>query len=364
MTPPIENYIDTLPESPIRVGLAPVQSAVHCLLLFSETDSTSGLSSWVMETVQKMSEQEKIDNNKIIFGFYNAIVPDENWESFPAYLAYLEKMDPVALRDKMILSYFKHACSKGVKKERTIEEVIDSEDSYLNFLKSAFDASIINEELERWAYHYVINPPAMKELIINHLNHMWDKYLKPSWDKGFGTLQKSVESFQEIDFSQMDNMEAAKFITGRQAFNEHFEKRITNAKKLLFVPSIHIGPYLGKFMLGDTIGIFFGARTPENVVSDSPELSQMDLYVRLNAMADETRLRILKYIAENGEVNSTEIISALDLSQSAASRHLTQLTATGFLEAHRVNSAKHYSLQDASILQTLETIKSFLNISQ
>ena len=40
-------------------------------------------------------------------------------------------------------------------------------------------------------------------------------------------------------------------------------------------------------MLGETVGIFFGARTPENVVSDSPELSQIDLYVRLNAMADE-----------------------------------------------------------------------------
>ena len=364
MTPPIENFIDTLPNSHIRVGLAPVQSAIHCLLLFAESDSTSGLSTWVMETTQKMSEQEKSKNHKIIFGFYNAIVPDKNWESFPAYLAHLEAMTPVALRDKMVLYYFKYAKSKGDKTERTIAEVIESEEHYLHFLKSAFDESIVNESLERWAYQYVVDPPAMKALIINHLTHMWNTYIKPSWEKGLPTLQKSVDSFQEIDFSQMDNIEAAKLITGRQAFNDHFEERIKNAKELLFSPSLHIGPYLGKFMLGETVGIFFGARTPENVVSDSPELSQMDLYVRLNAMADETRLRILKFIVENGEVSSTDIINALDLSQSAASRHLSQLTATGFLEAHRVNSAKYYSLQDTGILQTLETMKSFLKLSQ
>ncbi len=364
MTPPIENYIDTLPNSHIRVGLAPVLSAIHSLLLFGESDNTSGLSSWVMETLEKMSEQEKNDNNKIIFGFYNAIIPEENWESFPAYLAHLQAMNPVALRDKMILAYFKYAKIKGDPTERKIEEVIASEESYLNFLNAAFDDSIVDETLERWAYQYVIDPPAMKAIIINHLSHMWDTYLKSSWEKGFATLQKSVDSFQEIDFSQMDNIEAAKLITGRQAFNDHFENRIKNAKELLFAPSLHIGPYLGKFMLGETVGIFFGARTPDNMASDNPELSQMDLYVRLNAIADETRLSILKFISDKGEASSADIITALDLSQSATSRHLTQLTAIGFLQAHRVNSAKYYTLLDTSILQTLETFKSFLNLPQ
>jgi ArsR family transcriptional regulator len=110
------------------------------------------------------------------------------------------------------------------------------------------------------------------------------------------------------------------------------------------------------------LGLIFGARLPEDTETQSPTLSQAELYVRLNALADENRLQILQFIAERGEACSTEIIKHLDLSQSAASRHLTQLTATGYLTARRKDGAKCYQLDKDRILNTLETIKGFLKL--
>ena len=92
----------------------------------------------------------------------------------------------------------------------------------------------------------------------------------------------------------------------------------------------------------------------------APELSQADIYVRLSALADETRLRILRHIANEGESCSGDIMEALDLSQSAASRHLKQLTATGYLAARRNDGAKCYQLDRNRITNTLDTVKVFL----
>jgi DNA-binding transcriptional ArsR family regulator len=48
------------------------------------------------------------------------------------------------------------------------------------------------------------------------------------------------------------------------------------------------------------------------------------------------------------------------MSQSATSRHLTQLTAAGFLSTRRLDGAKCYKLNKERIANTLDTVKSFL----
>jgi hypothetical protein len=50
----------------------------------------------------------------------------------------------------------------------------------------------------------------------------------------------------------------------------------------------------------------------------------------------------------------------LELSQSAASRHLRQLTATGYLVERRSQVAKCYSLNPARVDDTLRALKRFL----
>ncbi|MBT3338141.1 MAG: winged helix-turn-helix transcriptional regulator [Anaerolineae bacterium] len=360
MVPPIDNFIETPARTRIRVGLAPVQNAIHSLLLLTKTEELSGLGDWVIQTAQKLSPEELHQHYRVMIAFYHAILPQQRWSSFPVYLNHLAQMDPIALRDKMIDSYFGLSMHKEISAQFTNETAIASEDNYIAFLEERFGTKYIDDDLERWAYGYVVDPPAMQELIVTHLQKYWQEHLAIEWERVLPILQKAVNAFQHVDFTQMGNFDAAEYVTGQALSAGHWEKKCQEAEGLYFAPSLHVGPYLGKFFEENSLGFIFGARLPDNAPIHAPELSQADIYVRLNALSDETRLQMLKYISNQGESCSTEIINALDLSQSAASRHLTQLTATGYLLARRVDGAKCYRLDKDRIGNTLDTVKAFL----
>jgi DNA-binding transcriptional ArsR family regulator len=361
MPTPIESFIEaTRPR--IKVGLAPVHNAIHSLLLLTEAERLSGLGDWVIKTANQLSIEEAKKHNAVMQGFYFAILPRQDWRSFPLYLQHLEEMEPENLRRILFQGYTNFPIKDDVLEIITPEEAFSSADKYIQFLLQRFDDSKFDEKLERWAYEYIIDPPAMQELIVTHLRKYWDLYLQPEWERILPTLQKAVDALSSVDFSQMDNYEAVKFVIGQAAADEKWEHTCEKTDGLYFVPSLHVGPYVGKFKMDDHLGIIFGAGSLDSIAIAAPELSQADIYVRLNALADENRLQILKYISDNGESCSTEIIDVLDLSQSAASRHLTQLTAIGYLTARRKNGAKCYQLDKERIGSTLETIKGYLNI--
>ena len=83
--------------------------------------------------------------------------------------------------------------------------------------------------------------------------------------------------------------------------------------------------------------------------------------MRLNAMADDTRLHILELMAKEGELGAKEIIARLDLSQSSASRHLRQLSATGYLIERRHEGAKVYRLNRDRIKNIARSIERFVD---
>jgi len=62
------------------------------------------------------------------------------------------------------------------------------------------------------------------------------------------------------------------------------------------------------------------------------------------ALGDETRLKILAYILENGEHCVLELCAALNLTQTNASRHLARLRAEGILRDRREAQCIFYSL--------------------
>jgi DNA-binding transcriptional ArsR family regulator len=113
-------------------------------------------------------------------------------------------------------------------------------------------------------------------------------------------------------------------------------------------------------MVNRTLYLLFGARQPQGAVNLSPELSRSELLVRVTALADDTRLRILHFIAQNGEQRSPDVIRHLNLSQSAASRHLQQLSATGYLVERWREGSKWYSLNPDRIDDTFRALSRFL----
>ncbi len=360
----------------IQISLEPVKNILYSMLLIEKSRVLSGINHWPIDTFNSLSREEGIRHRLIFNGFYFTIMPTRSWTSFPDYLKHLENKDPNAIIDKLLRSYLKKAnpLPDCIKKFLTEDEdinrdlILESEASYLTFLNCLNETPAnccceVDIELEKEAYSLMKTPLAMRNTIVKHLQMVWDIYLAKEWTDVKGIGLDSVNSFNHIDFSNKDIFEVIKLITDKDCrviFKNYTLNRMKTIKRFIFVPSPHVGPYVNKFFQGDSMWIFFGARVPSGSNFEAPWLDHQGIITNLGALADSTRLKIVKHIATIGERSSVEIIQDLNLSQSAASRHLKQLSATGLLIERRGMGGKFYSINVDRINATFESVKNYL----
>lgn len=78
-----------------------------------------------------------------------------------------------------------------------------------------------------------------------------------------------------------------------------------------------------------------------------------------SALADPRRILIL-YMLSNEPKNVSEIAKELNISQPAASRHLSLLRERGILTSKREGQAVVYILQDNRIIEALDLLRGVL----
>ncbi len=72
----------------------------------------------------------------------------------------------------------------------------------------------------------------------------------------------------------------------------------------------------------------------------------MDIFLKtVAALNDETRVKILKFINQNGEVCVCDIENSFEMIQSRISRHLKILKEGGFLRVERRGTWAYYSVR-------------------
>ena len=79
-----------------------------------------------------------------------------------------------------------------------------------------------------------------------------------------------------------------------------------------------------------------------------PELSdqlEKDLVQVFKLLSDETRLRVLMYLAREGELHVTALCDKLNQSQPAVSHHLALLRVSGLIESRREGKHNFYSVR-------------------
>ncbi|MBD3808750.1 MAG: winged helix-turn-helix transcriptional regulator [Epsilonproteobacteria bacterium] len=73
----------------------------------------------------------------------------------------------------------------------------------------------------------------------------------------------------------------------------------------------------------------------------------MDIFLKtIGSINDETRVRILRFINENGKVCVCDIENSFQMIQSRISRHLKILKEGGFLKVERRGTWAYYSIRD------------------
>ena len=306
-----------------------------------------------------MSKKERENHMLALIGFFFALLPDEGQITFPAYLNQLEKTEATALRDKM-LNVYANLWQKENTPDVNWDQVLASPDSYIEFLRTRFGDEYVDVKLEKQAYDYVIDPPAMKDFLVGHMTWLWKTHFEQEWKRTEPMLLESVRSFKDTDLSSMSRVEAASFVTGQDVSNAKWCQKMDDVESVVFIPSPHIGPYVHAHAINNTLQVFFGARQPEGAANRIPELERNEIVARLSALADDTRLHILQLVSEKGEIRVQEILEVINLSQPSVSRYLTQLTASGYLQERREGGAKVYSINKDRIDKTLKAVSAFL----
>ena len=362
MPAPDSTFALSPPQAVVTVALEPVHNILNSMILLNKAGDTSGYGEWVTKTAVSLSPELAHNNLLVLEGLHYAVIPKRSWPSFPAYLTHLAEVDPTSLRDAILSAYSNITCEGEEMPLSHPTDMLATLGTFLDYLQARFSPDHINLQIESEAYLLLKEPPAMRDIIVTHLQRMWDNYFAAEWMRITPMLQSSVTAFQQIDFTRQTPLEATRQIIGQEV-PEGWKKMLEGVEldQLIFVPSAHIGPYLRVFKANGLAWLFFGARLPQGVQISSPDLSRSELLVRLNALADDTRLRILHLLGQQGELCSRDIMIELDLSQSAVSRHLQQLSATGYLSERRIEGAKCYSLGLERIQDTFQALEYFLS---
>lgn len=94
---------------------------------------------------------------------------------------------------------------------------------------------------------------------------------------------------------------------------------------------------------------------------DLPNQLEKDLVQVFKLLSDETRLRILLYLAREGELHVTALCDKLGQSQPAVSHHLALLRVAGLIEARRDGKHNFYSIRAGHFHRIMAEL--FQNIS-
>jgi DNA-binding transcriptional ArsR family regulator len=348
----------------LLVRIEPAMNAFGSMLLLSKGQDDPGIHEWITKTRAAMSAEEKFRHTLVIIGFHHAILPQSPSASFEAYLADLESTPPSVLRERLLDAYSETCLTEKSKNDmgQPVEwdKILSSATNYVDFLRYRFGEEHTDEEIETRAYEYVIDPAALKQLVVGHIRWFWKNHLEAEWTRVRPMLEESAKAFNQIDVGEMTRLEIIQFVTGKEYTESKWGEELNNANDLIFIPNAHLGPYIRHAKVRDTYYIHFGAHLPEGSNIQIPELDRAEIVARLSALADTTRLNILQMIAEHGQMRAQEIIEAINLSQPSVSRYLSQLTATGYLQERRESGSKVYMLNQAHIEKTLKAINAFL----
>lgn len=360
-----QEFIFAPPTVSVSFDIHPVALSLNSLLLINQTDITSGLGEWVERTRHTLSP-DRLEANKVVLDvMLKGIDPDMEIEDFPDYLRHIESLDAVAIRDTIVDEYYEYTSyHEGVQETTSAQAMLSDKQEFLRVIRATigekhqkkgmdFDISIFAK-----AHPLFNDPSALHAYILDHLHAMWEYHLRAEWEQKLPMLQESVEAFSQLDYTGMTGLEVARVVTGRDL--SAVWPGIDNAERLIFMPSPHIGPFVTHYPENGAAYVIYGARVPEGVQAKSSMLSRNELLTRLNALADDTRLAILELLTNDEELFAQDIMTRLDLSQSSASRHLRQLSATGFLVEKRREVAKYYVLNQERIDDTLKALRQFL----
>ncbi len=181
-----------------------------------------------------------------------------------------------------------------------------------------------------------------------------------AWLPEFETVEPRVTRMLEKDVASRDTSRIATDPMG-------FVESVTNGvrlfpepgiKRIVLSPSYYSRPYNSMSRIGDTQVVLYPIADSSlgSAGVAAPPVATVRLY---RALGDETRLRILRLLAERDRY-LTELAAELELSKPTVSHHLAQLRSAGLVTWNEQGNLTYYTLRRDRIREAGPELSTFL----
>jgi len=360
-----DSLVSSSEEGFIRFEKATVQSQIYSLLMMVRCTEAPHLNPWVCDVYKSFTDKRKKIHRIVTEGMFYAIQINKKFENFPQYLNYMKDSDPLCIRNRMLFVYAGMPTHEQVSLYRVkvnqdttdLSPMLIDKKSYLKYLYDRFEPHKINEDIESIVFEYLQKPEEMKELIIEHLSFFWENHLSKEWQIYKNDINNTLEWASGLKNDFKSRIDAIYQITGQKVYGPKWIIPLEKVEKFIIAPSPHMGPHLGRLWLGDHFYLFVDCFRYKEIKSKINKQKLLNKLALFKALADENRLEIIELLHNKGELSSNDIRSLTGMTQSTASRHLTQLDEGGILLQRREKTAKYFSLN------YIELNSSFIELS-
>ena len=360
----------------ITVALEPVYNVLNSLSLLNDLDNMLGLNTWVTQTVNDLTVEQRHTHKLVFIGLRDVLTPLRGEPNFPSYLYNLGEVNPFLIR-KMVVEPLRKRFSRRVTYATPSTKVLFNDvQTYLDCVRQVQGEHLFDEEIHREVHALLQDPPVLQQLVLSHLEMLWKTAFAAEWRRVQSMLQYQVDMFSRALRGDESIEKTFSELTGR-FLPKNVVKVANHAEEVIFIPSWHTGRHVttwdgadweegwSKLIDTTTIRVFFSEPPNYDVTSlRSTPVQRAELCARMNALGDETRLQILELVAQNDELSAQEIIAALNLGQSSVSRHLKQLVSMGYLYERRGGEGanKTYRLSSFYIGRTIQALQRLIQI--
>ncbi|MFN8445317.1 MAG: metalloregulator ArsR/SmtB family transcription factor [Caldilineaceae bacterium] len=312
----------TQPPAPtvqVTATLEPVRNLL--LTLWALTAQEPGVGdAWLSKANEQLSAETEQFNRLLVDAFGSLLLAQESYIDFPSYLAALSRLPT----------------------ERFQVHVAEAL------------SEIENSQLRSEAETAASDPAFLQQRLVDHLRSLWENQLAAEWKRQTLMMNGMTRTLNETIFSQprwqqMSGASALRFLLQTEP-TEGQLALLHGVRRIVLVISPHLVGYCNRFASPDTLWVF--TKFDPQWMRRDP-LTRAEVLAPLSALADESRLRVLELLTEQGELRAQEIIPQLESSQGNVSRHLKQLVGAGYVQERRADGANKVYAYDETGLQRL-----------
>jgi DNA-binding transcriptional ArsR family regulator len=300
-----------------------------------------------VQVAQGLSEQQHEANWLIFEAFGAALLLPIDAPDFASYLDRLEAT-PAAQFLAAVLQPLQARSSAPLA----------SVSAYQASVQATYHNDPIDPILCEQAYPFLLEPVALKQLIVGHLGALWQGALAAEWRKRQVLVQSIVSALEQRVLPAASAPVIIRAVIGRDLPAE-LVAQISDVREIIFVPSPHVSLYASHFGGEQRLWVFVSVSIITAWALRQAPIRPTEVIARVEPLADQTNLRILDLLAQHGELSTTDLITQLGLSQPSISRHLKAL-GSYVIERRGEGASKRYRLSSSHIDWTLVTLQRFL----